>query len=511
MTFHSILYKSADVIIKEKAPVAPDFFVDLNLDQIINAITSGKDEYNLKPFYYTSLKDFDSIMYRHEIIQDLENSVVFEDIKSFAAGMKAMRDDLVQKEKLYYKYQFEQLFLDSVKIYCEAVKTLGKELSEVNLKSQGLLAFREYLKNYIQSRNFTKLCAETNKIISDLSTIRYCLIINDLQVEVRKYDSENDFSAEIEEAFAKFKQGAVSDYMVEYSHHLTMNHVETKILDRVVLLYPDIFLDLDTFYEENQNYTDKKIVIFDREIQFYIAYLEYLVIFKQKGLKFCYPEFSKPEIGVYDFEVFDLALSYKLIKEKSSVVLNDFYLENKERILVVSGPNQGGKTTFARTFGQLFYLANLGFPVPGRKAKLILFDKLFTHFEKEENIQNLHSKLEDELVRIHDIFDGATPNSIIIMNEILTSTTLQDAVFLSKKIMEKIIQLDLLCVWVTFIDELASFSEKTVSVVSSVVPENTALRTYKMVRGPANGLAYTLSMVEKYQLTYEVLKQRIKS
>jgi DNA mismatch repair protein MutS len=511
MTFHSILYKSADVIIKEKTPVAPDYFIDLNLDQIINTITSGKEEYNLNHYYYTPLSDLNTVRYRHEILQDLENPILFEYLKSFAAGMRAMRDDLVQKEKLYYKYQFKQLFLDSVKIYCEAAKTLGEDLSEVNLKSQGLLAFREYLKNYIQSHSFTKLCTKTNKIINDLSAIRYCLIINGLQVEVHKYESETDFSTEIVEAFAKFKQGAVSDYMVEYSHNLKMNHVEAKILDRVVQLYPNIFLDLDTFCEENLYYADNTIVNFDREIQFYIAYLEYLAIFKQEGLKFCYPEFSNPQKRVYDYEVFDLALSYKLINEKSSVVLNDFYLENKERILVVSGPNQGGKTTFARTFGQLFYLASLGFPVPGRKANLFLFDKLFTHFEKEENIQNLHSKLEDELVRIHDIFDQATPDSIVILNEILTSTTLQDAVFLSKKIMEKITQLDLLCIWVTFIDELASYSEKTVSVVSSVVPENTASRTYKIVRGPAIGLAYTLSMVEKYQLTYEVLKQRIKS
>jgi DNA mismatch repair ATPase MutS len=511
MTFHSILYQSADVIIKEKTLVAPDYFVDLNLDQIINTITSGKEEYNLKHYYYTPLSDLDTIRYRHEILQDLENPILFEYLKSFAAGMRAMRDDLVQKELLYYKYQYKQLFLDSVKIYCETVKALGKYISEVSLKSQGLLAFREYLKNYIQSQNFTNLCAETNKTINDLSTIRYCLIFTDLQIEVHKYKSETDFSTEIEEAFAKFKQGAVSDYMVEYSHRLEMNHVEAKILERVVLLFPDIFLNLDTFCRENLDYADKTIVNFDREIQFYIAYLEYLAIFKQEGLQFCYPEFSNPQKRVYDYEVFDLALSYKLINEKSSVVLNDFYLENKERILVVSGPNQGGKTTFARTFGQLFYLASLGLPVPGRKANLFLFDKIFTHFEKEENIQNLHSKLEDELVRIHDIFDKATPDSIIIMNEILTSTTLQDAVFLCKKIMEKIIQLDLLCVWVTFIDELASYGEKTVSVVCSVVPENTAIRTYKIVRGPANGLAYTLSMVEKYQLTYEVLKQRIKS
>jgi DNA mismatch repair ATPase MutS len=511
MSFHSILCESVESDEGRETLEAPAFFADLNLDQVIDTITVAKSEYNLKPFFYTPLRDIDAIKYRHEIMQDLENPVLYEHIKSFAQKMRAMREQLALANKLYYKCQQERWFLAVVEIYCEAVNCLAQDLSTVDLRSRGLLAFREYVTNYAQSDSFASLVGETQKLKADLSSISYCLRIKGNGITVRKYDAEMDYSAEVEETFAKFKQGAVKDYRVKYRPGLEMNHVEAHVLELVARLYADIFLNLANYCVKNSNYLDETIGAFDREIQFYIAYLEFIARLKRAGLKYCYPQISSGDKEVYDYEGFDLALANKLIAGNSPVVCNDFYLKDKERILVITGPNQGGKTTFARTFGQLHYLASIGCPVPGREARLFLFDRLFTHFEREEDITNLRGKLQDDVVRIHRMLGQATSNSIIIMNEIFTSTTLQDAVFLSKKVMEKIMELDLLCVCVTFIDEMASLSEKTVSMVSTIVPENPALRTYKIVRRPADGLAYAIAIAEKYRLTYDCLKERIKS
>jgi DNA mismatch repair protein MutS len=504
--FRSILFdREPDAIDVAREP---DFFGDLHLDRILGALVAGREQYELAPFFCRPLHDVEAVRYRHHVLLDLEQPAVLDAVRAFAQGMRQMRDRLTLMDKLYYARQKQRWFLDAVALYCETVASLADRLAGLELRSAGLVGLRDYLTSYTGSDKFTSLAADTKERQEDLSRVRYAVQIKGARVTVSRYQGEPDMSAEVERAFEKFKRGAVEDHRVKFREHAEMNHVEAQILDRVAKLHPDTFAQLDRFCARRPRYLDETIARFDREAQFYLAYLEYIEPLKAKGLVFSQPHVSTRSKEEHASETFDLALANKLLGEGQSIVCNDFHLTDPERVLVVSGPNNGGKTTFARMFGQLHYLAGLGLPVPGSDVRLFLPDQVFTHFEREEDIETLRGKFEDELHRIHEILEEATGDSVLIMNESFGSTTLRDALVVGTQVMRQIIELDALCVFVTFVDELASMDESTVSMMSTVLPEDPAVRTYKVVRKPADGLAYAAAIADKYGLTYQALRGR---
>jgi DNA mismatch repair protein MutS len=489
----------------------PDFFADLNLDQLLESMTVGRKQYDLKPFFYAPLHDVAAVRYRHEVLRDLEKPVVLESVTRFAETMRRMREHLAQAEKLHYPQQKQAWFLDAVEIYCQAVCSLAEEIGGLDVTSGGFQGLRDYLAGYAAAERFTSLAAQTRALKEALARVRFTVRTNGPRVTVSNYEGEPDYSVQVEETFAKFKQGAVKSHLVGLPDSADMNHVEAQILDRVARLNPDVFGALAEYAGRHRDYLDVTVGRFDREVQFYLAYLELIGPMKAAGLPFCYPRVSARATGIAAEETFDLALAAKLVPGGGTVVGNDFYLEGSERIFVVTGPNNGGKTTFARTFGQLHFLVGLGLPVPGKSARLFLPDRIYTHFEREENIETLRGKFEDELVRVHEILERATSQSVLVMNESFNSTTLNDALFVGTEMMRRILELGLLGVYVTFVDEMALLSEATVSMVSQVVPENPAQRTFKLVRKPADGLAYAAAIADKYGLTYQRLIERIGS
>ena len=119
--------------------------------------------------------------------------------------------------------------------------------------------------------------------------MRYTVRIKGARVTVRAYEGEDDYTVEVERVFARFREGAAESHLVNVPDSGSMDHVEARIAELVSRLFPAEFNALAEFCEGRRGFVDSGIARFDREVQFYIAYLDYMQRIAAAGLPFCYP------------------------------------------------------------------------------------------------------------------------------------------------------------------------------------------------------------------------------
>ncbi len=489
----------------------PAYFPDLNLDQVAAALLSGGHALHLETFFTSVLSGVEAVHYRQEVVRDLAKDEVLGLVRRFVEAMRRMREHNTRVDQSRHRLQKHALFLKSVEFYCDAVIALADDIGRVSVESRGLRGLQEAVRAYVASGEFTDLHTDASALRESFSHVRYSIRVRGAHVSVSKYADQPDYGEEVRSIFARFQQQEVPVHAEERSSSAQLGFVEGGILDGVEGLYPDLFAKRATFYARRDEFLDATLGRFDREVQFYLAWFDLIRPLRVAGLPFCLPVVSEESHETSVEGTFDLALALQLVAEGGQVVENDIRLEGAERLLIVTGPNSGGKTTYARMFGQLHHLAALGLPVPGRRARLLVPDQIFTHFQREEELATLRSKFEDELVRAREFLQEATSRSVIVLNESFGSTSLSDAIHVATSVVSSILELDCIGVYVTFIDEIASLGEGTVSMVSQISPEDPAKRTFVLHRAVADGRAHAWAIADKHGLSHERLMKRLTS
>ena len=485
---------------------------DLHLDPVIDAVLGDDrdDRDELRAHFHVLLRDPDDVAYRHEVYRDLADPVLRTAVDAFARALRRLGGLGRWTPQARRPRRSQRLHLDAASLYVSAVHALCDAFTGRPPSARALRAIEAHLREHVASVAFRALDHDVRTLEQELDAIAYGLTILDDRVHVRRAFDRSDYAADIERTFHRFRRTDAPQALPERFELTEMSDVEAAVLDLVARHHPTTFAALEVFAQRHTAFVDRVCERFGAEVRFYLAYLAFTERLAPLGSTFCLPDVGTgTEVEALD--VFDVALAESLREEGGQVVPNDVRLAAGERVLVVTGANQGGKSTFARAFGQLHYLAALGCPVPARVARLPLRDTLLTHFERDEDLRTLQGRLGEELVRLGALLERLGPRSVVVMNEAFASTASDDALALGRATIQRILDADALGLVVTFTDELASCDPRVASVVATVDPSDPARRTYRLERRAADGHAHAVAVAQAHGLTYEALRRRLRT
>jgi DNA mismatch repair ATPase MutS len=288
-----------------------------------------------------------------------------------------------------------------------------------------------------------------------------------------------------------------------------MNPVEIGILRRVARLHRPVFRALETWAERHHAFLDPGIAAFAEDLGFYLGWLDSIAPLRDAGLPFCYPTVTASGAGMSARGLFDLALALRRAPPGDGIVTSDLELSSAERLLVITGPNQGGKTSFARAIGQVHHLASIGVPVAGSAAQVELGSAVHTLFARAEDPADLTGRLEAELSRAAAVVDTLQPGSVVIMNDSFASTTSDDALVLSRAVITEMLERGATCVVVTFLGELAADDPSTASMAAVADPLDPTRPTFHLERRPPDLVAHARAVADAHGLGYDAVRERI--
>ena len=126
----------------------------------------------------------------------------------------------------------------------------------------------------------------------------------------------------------------------------------------------------------------------------------------------------------------------KVIKDE--YVPNDIIMDNNTSILLITGPNMAGKSTYMRQLGIITIMAQIGCYVPAKKATIPIFDKIFTRIGASDDLVSGESTFMVEMTESANAIRNATPNSLILFDELGRGTATFDGMSIAQSILEYI-------------------------------------------------------------------------
>ena len=234
------------------------------------------------------------------------------------------------------------------------------------------------------------------------------------------------------------------------------------------------------------------------------------------GCAICMPEVLPMEDK--EFYAKDLYNPRVALAIDEKIIANDFEFDDKARIYVLTGPNRGGKSVITVAVGASQALCQLGLPVPAAQARISPVDAIYTHFPEGADDTIDKGRLGEECARLREIFDGVSENSMVLLDESLSSTGAYEASYIASEILSGFAVMRVRGIFSTHLHELAasvpeinsrSLSSGGISIDTLVAGMEEGERSFKILRMKPDGKSYARDIADKYGLSFEsLMKQR---
>ncbi len=201
------------------------------------------------------------------------------------------------------------------------------------------------------------------------------------------------------------------------------------------------------------------------------------------------------------------------------IVTNDFEFDDNARIYVLTGPNRGGKSVITVAVGAAEAFTMLGLPVPAESAEISVTDAIFTHFPEGADDTIDKGRLGEECARLREIFDEVTEDSLILLDESLSSTGAYEATYIASEILTAFAVMKTRGIFSTHLHELAAgvpeINQKSqqrggIRLDTLVAGIEDGRRSFKIIRAKPDGKSYAKDIADKYGLSFESIIQKHK-
>ena len=465
------------------------------------------------------LQDREEIRYRQEILRDfLENEDLAAQFYEISSNVLNEWNKLGRsvKDKLQNANPVTKLISDIrlIHVFSDGLHRMRESMTDKKqmLHSKGLQSFlsrltsefskeREaYIERILQDTAFYGADSEQEepdgKVIRPevvlecgledglkLSDVKIVRVSSQMQKFYRRgsaMDKLQDFkNSRIPDSFSTVKEQAVREDTEKLEYYIVSRLIGT----------------LESFLNDFGNFFD--------QLHFQIAFYQGAVNLKHHmqrfGLSWCYPEVcAQDRLSFTELKEFVMCL-----EQRVDAVGNTCELEHK-MLLIVTGANQGGKSTFLRSIGIAQVMMQSGLMVTAEQFESGIFPDLFTHFTRREDSEMNSGRLDEELKRMNEIIEHLGQHPLILLNESFATTTEKEGSVIAYDIVRALRESGVKILTVTHLLSFAAnmysaygeIADSDVEFFSAERKEN-GIRTFKMIQHAPELTSFGLDLYEE--------------